>query len=64
MVVGNHGIQTFEVVVVVWLFLLLSFDVFVPISAHPLLFFNKWFVQIYLNVKLGLLGQMDGQNRL
>ena len=43
MVGGAHGIQTFEVVVVV---LLLSFDVLVPISAHPL---DKWFDQIYLN---------------
>ena len=51
MVVGEHGIQTFEVVVVVLsLLLLLSFDVFVPTSAHPLLFVDKWFVQIYLNV--------------
>ena len=50
MVVGKHGIQTFKVVVVVLLLLLLSFDVFVPTSAHPLLFLDKWFVQIYLNV--------------
>ena len=46
MVGGEHGIHTFEVVVVV----LLSFDVFVPKNAHPLLFLDKWFVQIYLNV--------------
>ena len=32
------------------LLLSLSFDVFVPITAHPLLFLNKWFVQIYSNV--------------
>ena len=44
-VVDKHGIQTFEVVVVVLLLLLLSFDVFVPTSAHPLLFSDKWFVQ-------------------
>jgi hypothetical protein len=30
--------------------LLLSFDVFVPTSALPLLFLDKWFGQIYLNV--------------
>jgi hypothetical protein len=38
MVVGKHGIQLLKVVVVV------------PTSAHPLLFLDKWFVQIYLNV--------------
>ena len=37
MMVGEHGIQTFEVVVVVLLFLMLLFGVFVPTSAHPLL---------------------------
>lgn len=48
MVVEKHGIQTFIVVVVVLLLLLLSVDVFVPVlSAHPLLLFNKWLVQIY-----------------
>ena len=31
----------------------LSFDVFVPTSAHPLLFVDKWFVQIYLKVSYG-----------
>ena len=41
-VVGEHGIQKFEVVIVVLLLLLLSFDdVFVPTSAHPLLFLNN-----------------------
>ena len=30
MMVGKHGIQTFEVVVVVWLHLWLLFDVFCP----------------------------------
>ena len=49
MVVDKHGMQTFEVVVVVLWILLLSFDVFVPANAHPLIFLNKWFVQIYLN---------------
>ena len=49
MVVGEHEIETFEVVVVV-LLLLLSFDVFVLTSAHPLFFMDKWFVQMYLNV--------------
>ena len=39
-----------EVVVVVLLFLLLSFDVFAPTSALPLLFLDKWFGQIYLSV--------------
>ena len=34
-VVGKHETQTFEVVLVVLLFLLLSFDVFIPTSAHP-----------------------------
>ena len=45
LVVGRHGIHTFEIVVVV-----LLFDVFVPTSGHPLLFLDKWLVQIYLNV--------------
>lgn len=45
-IVGEHGIQTFKVVVVVLLLLLLSFDVFVPTSAHPL-FFKK---MIFLNI--------------
>ena len=45
MMVGEHGIQTFKVVVVV---------VFHPINAHPLLFLEKWFLQIYLNVSLML----------
>ena len=35
---GEHGIQTFKVVVVVLLLLFLSFDVFVPTSAHPFFF--------------------------
>ena len=51
MVVGKHEIQTFKVVVVVLLFLLLSFDVvFVPTNGPHLLFLDKWFVQLYLNV--------------
>ena len=37
----NMEYNTFEVVVVVLLLLLLSFDVFVPTSAHPLLFMNS-----------------------
>ena len=36
LVLGKHGIQIFEVVVVVLLLLVLSFDVFVPTNAHPL----------------------------
>ena len=36
--VGEHGIQTFKVVVVVLLLFLLLFDVFVLTSAHPLFF--------------------------
>ena len=48
--VGEHGIQTFEVVVVVAFVAIV--DVFVPTSAHPLLFFDKLFVQTYLNVSL------------
>jgi hypothetical protein len=41
MVVGKHGIQIFEVVVGVLLLFLLSLDVFVPTSAHPLLFLDE-----------------------
>ena len=50
MMVGEHEMQSFELVVVVLLFLLLLFDVFVPTSAHPLLYLDNWCVQIYLNV--------------
>jgi hypothetical protein len=50
--VGKHGIQIREVVVVMSLLLLLSFDIFVPTSAHLLLFLDKWFPQISLNVGL------------
>ena len=35
---------------VVVLLLLLSYDVLVPTSAPPILFLDKWLVQIYLNV--------------
>ena len=37
--IGEHGIQTLQVVLVV-----LLFDVFVPTSVHPLFFWNKLFV--------------------
>ena len=50
LVVGKHGIQTLDVVVII-LLLLLLFDVFVPTSAHRLLFLDECFVQIYLIVK-------------
>jgi len=46
MVVGKYGRQTLKVLVVVLLLLLLSFDIFVPTSAHPLTCLNKWFVQV------------------
>ena len=50
MVVGEQGLQTFKVVVVMLLLLLLTFDVFVLTSVHPLIFLDKQFIQIYLNV--------------
>lgn len=46
MMIGEHGIQAFKVVVVMFLLLLLSFVVFVPTSTHSLLFSDKRFVQI------------------
>ena len=46
MIAAQHEIHTFEVVIVV--LLLLLFDVFALTSAHPLLFLDNWFVQIYL----------------
>ena len=49
MVVGELGIQTFEVMNVMLLF-------FVPTSAHPLSFSDKWFVQTRLNAKLTHIG--------
>ena len=45
MMVGEHKIQTFADMIVPLLLLSLSFDVFVPTNAHPLLFFGKWFCQ-------------------
>ena len=50
MVGGEHGIHTFQVMVDMLLLWMLLFDVLVPKSAHPLLFLDKWFVQIYFNV--------------
>ena len=50
MMVDKHGIQTFEVVIVSLLSLLLVFDIFVFTSAHSWLYLDKWFVQIYWNV--------------
>ena len=41
MVLGKHGIQTFEVVVVMLLFILLSYDILVSTSAHFLSFYNR-----------------------
>ena len=41
MMVGEYRIQTFKIVVVVLLLLLLSFDVFVPTSAHPYYFWTS-----------------------
>jgi hypothetical protein len=48
MVVGEHEFLL-ELVVIVVLLLLFSLDVSIPTSAHPLLFLDKWFGQIYLN---------------
>ena len=45
MMVGEHGIQVLEVVIVVSLFLLLSFDVLIPTNTHPSSFLDKWFIQ-------------------
>ena len=47
--IGEHETQTFEVMIVV-LFLLMSFDIFIPTNAHPLLLLNKWLVKMHLNV--------------
>jgi hypothetical protein len=49
-VVGKHRLQAFDVVVVMLLLMLLSFDVFVPKSAHLLLFLDKQFVHLCLNI--------------
>ena len=46
---GKHGTQTLENLVVVLLLLLMSIEVFVPTSAHLLLFLDTQFVQMYLN---------------
>jgi hypothetical protein len=42
--------HTFKVVVVMWLLLLLSLDVFVPTSAHHLLLLDNMLTQNYLNL--------------
>ena len=47
MMVGEHEIQTFEVMIVVLLLLLMPIDVFVLTSVHLLLILDKWFVQMY-----------------
>jgi hypothetical protein len=41
LVVGEHGIQTFKIVVVVLLLLLLSFDVFFPHKLTSLITFEQ-----------------------
>ena len=41
MMVGEHGIQTLKIMIVMLLLLLLFFDVFVHISAHSLLFMTS-----------------------
>ena len=46
-VVGEHGIQIYKVMIVVLILLLLSFDVLSPTSASSLLFMAKWLVHIY-----------------
>ena len=48
MVVGEHGTQTYKVVVVVLLLLMLLFDVFVRTNGQPLIFLDKQFVQMCL----------------
>ena len=50
LVVGEHTMQVFKVVVVVLFLLLLSFGVFIPTRAYLLLFLDKRFVQIYPNI--------------
>ena len=50
MLLDEHETQTFKVMIVVLLLLFLLLDVFVPTSAHPLLFLDKWYVQIYFIV--------------
>jgi hypothetical protein len=47
--------KAFKVVIVMLLLLLLLFDIFILRSVHPLIFLDKWFVQIYLNVSYGKL---------
>jgi hypothetical protein len=44
LVVGEHGIQPFKVVVVVLLLLLLSFNVFAPHEYTFFIILHKWFV--------------------
>ena len=51
-VVGKYEIQTFEVVIVVLLFFLLSFDVFVLTSTQPSLFGQL----VYPNILKCMLG--------
>ena len=50
MVVGEHGIQTFKVVIVVCLTFMLSFDFLSPQVHIPLLDLDNWFVHIYLYI--------------
>ena len=60
MAVSKHGIQKFkDVLVVLLLLLLLSFDVFIPTSAHPLLFLDKWFCPTILKRQFGVWIECD-----
>ena len=55
-VVGKLEIQTFKVVIATFWCCCLIFS---PTNAHLLLFLDKWFVQIYLNVSNYTLMLMD-----
>ena len=48
--VGEHGIQTFAVVIIMLLLLFLGFDDFCPHKCISLTFLYKWFIRICLYV--------------
>ena len=52
MMVGEHGIQKFEVVVIMLLLLLVSFDVFVPTSAHS---YDFWTFGLSIYTKMSII---------
>ena len=50
MVVGEHRLQNIRRCGCCGVAFAIVIDVFVPTCAHPLLFLERWFLQIFLNI--------------